>query len=144
MIIEPVPAPTATTPPRAHGHDQNDSSQTSDTTLNAILDHAYRRSTNHSGLATLSPHLQQTFPSLPSSPNHPNSPHHPTHFPQKQKAAHSSPPRPVMGHVISIEPYAIYSIAMRSLIDMLIRFGYWESDILGMSRMRGCRRLSSH
>jgi hypothetical protein len=33
---------------------------------------------------------------------------------------------------------------MPSLIGVLIRFGYWVLDILGMSPVGGCRRLSSH
>jgi hypothetical protein len=61
---------------------------------------------------------RQIFPFLPSSPSHPSSPPQP-HPSQKQKAAPSSPPLPVTGPIISIEPYTIYSIAMLCLIGVL-------------------------
>jgi len=142
VVIEPVPAPTATNPnpcPRTRserpisniGH-YSPSNSTSSTSRIGIC-----QSDSQGGSVTPSHHPQQTFPSLPSSPNYLNSPQppHQTLPPRKQKAAHSSLPQPAADPVTSIEPYAIYSTAMRSLINVLNRFGYWVLDILGMSRV---------
>ncbi|KIM78562.1 hypothetical protein PILCRDRAFT_11030 [Piloderma croceum F 1598] len=131
VIIEPVPAPTASNPnprPRTRserpisdiGHYSPPTPSTSrigdlPTQLSGWFSHTFS-STDLSLPSLLSQSSQLSSASSSSS-----SP--------KQKAA-PSPPRPVTGPITSIEPYAIYSIAMPSLIGVLIRFGYWELDIL--------------